>query len=59
MPLPDEFGETFLCVVEMAIPSQAINHFMEGVETTGDKLVCLNNQLERPAILNRRYSPTL
>jgi len=31
------------------IPSQAIDHSMEGVETTGGKMGCLNNQLERPA----------
>ena len=37
---------------EMPIPSLAANHFAEGVETTGGKMVCLNNQLERPASFN-------
>jgi hypothetical protein len=33
----------------MPIPCQAINHFIEGVETTGGKKGSLNNQQERPA----------
>ena len=33
----------------MPIPCQAINHFIEGVETIGGKEDFLNNQLERPA----------
>jgi hypothetical protein len=33
----------------MPIPCQAINHFIEGVETIGGKMDFLNNQLELPA----------
>jgi hypothetical protein len=33
----------------MPIPCQAISHLIEGVETTGGKMVFLNNQQERPA----------
>ena len=29
----------------MLIPCQAINHFIEGVETTGEKMGSLNNQI--------------
>jgi intein/homing endonuclease len=36
-----EFGET---ISDNAIPSRAIDHSIEGVETTGGKLVSLNNQ---------------
>jgi hypothetical protein len=32
----------------MIIPSQAKDHSLEGVETTGEKMVSLNNQQERP-----------
>ena len=34
---------------DMPIPCQAISHLIEGVETTGGKMVFLNNQQERPA----------
>jgi len=39
-----EFGET----TKSTIPSQATDHSVEGVETTGGKMGSLNNQLERP-----------
>ena len=39
-----EFGET----TNSAIPSQATDHSVEGVETTGEKMDSLNNQLECP-----------
>lgn len=42
----DEFGETLLKI----IPSLALDHSNEGVETTGEKMVSLNNQLERPSL---------
>lgn len=34
-----------------AIPSQAKSQLLEGVETTGGRMVFLNNQHERPATL--------
>ena len=40
-----EFGET---TNNSTIPSQATDHSVEGVETTGEKKVSLNNQLECP-----------
>jgi len=43
----DEFGERYVRD-NMPIPSQASNHFEEGVETTGGKMGSLNNQQERP-----------
>ena len=43
----DEFGETIL---KDTIPSLALDHSNEGVETTGGKLGSLNNQLEHPSL---------
>lgn len=43
----DEFGETIL---RDTIPSLALDHSNEGVETTGGKLGSLNNQLEHPSL---------
>lgn len=43
----DEFGETILM---NTIPSRASAHAEEGVETTGEKKVSLNNQLEHPSL---------
>ena len=42
-----EFGKTDNNVT---IPSQAIDHSIEGVETTGGKMDSLNYQLERPSL---------
>lgn len=43
------------------IPSRATNHFVEGVETTGEKKGSLNNQLEPPSLnyfrIKIKYSP--
>lgn len=41
-----EFGGT----IQNTIPSQAKDHSLEGVETTGGKKVFLNNQLEDPSL---------
>ena len=43
----DEFGETILM---NTIPSRASAHAEEGVETTGEKKVSLNDQLEHPSL---------
>lgn len=43
----DEFGETIL---NDTIPSRALDHSKEGVETTGGKMSSLNNQLEHPSL---------
>lgn len=42
-----EFGET---TRDSTIPSQATDHSVEGVETTGEKKDSLNNQLECPSL---------
>lgn len=42
-----EFGETDNNLIT---PIQAIDHSIEGVETTGGKTGSLNNQLERPSL---------
>lgn len=43
----DEFGETIL---NDTIPSRALDHSKEGVETTGEKMSSLNDQLEHPSL---------
>lgn len=48
-----EFEETTNCTTS----SQAIDHSIDGVETTGGKMGSLNNQLERPSLNKVRNSP--
>ena len=43
----DEFGETILM---NTIPSRALTHVKEGVETTGEKMDSLNYQPEHPSL---------